>query len=289
MNTDQASPKGWRRAVLFFIILAFGILIFVVFSHIRPLLPAMVDPFGRVILIVGLLICALFARENPRLKNYWQLFFAGFVAALAMGIDYYVPSRDWLLQLLRIPLYSPAGLALDKLDSSIIIVGVILLAMLFSKTSLASIYVKKGRLGLGLLIGFIGFVLFAASSIFSAQFLFGARELYMREVVSWIPWILIFIIGNAFNEELLFRGLFLQRLDPFLGRFLSNLVIAIPFTLHHTGVSYSPDILLFFAFLLPLALAWGFIMQKTDSILGSFLFHAGTDIPVVLALFSALR
>jgi len=289
MNSDQASPKGWRRAALFFLFLGFGILIFVVFSHIRPLLPAAIDPFGRVILIVGFLLAAIFARENPRLKNDWQFFFAGFAATLAMGIDYYLPSRDWLLQWLHISIRTPAGIALDKLDSSIIIVGVILLAAAFSKNSLASLYLKKGNLKLGLIIGFIAFAVAVAGSIPVSQLFFGAGELKIAEVIPWIPWILIFIVGNAFNEELLFRGLFLQRLDPFLGRFLSNLVIAIPFALHHSGVSYTTDTLMFLAFLIPLSLAWGYLMQKTGSIWASFLFHAGTDIPIVLSIFSALR
>ncbi len=111
----------------------------------------------------------------------------------------------------------------------------------------------------------------------------------MAEVLAWSPWILIFIFGNAFNEELLFRGLFLRKYSPFIGRFLSNLVIAIPFALHHTGVSYTPDVLMFLVILLPLALAWGYITQKTDSLWGSVLFHAGTDIPIVLGIFSSLR
>jgi len=42
------------------------------------------------------------------------------------------------------------------------------------------------------------------------------------------------------------------------------------------------------AFLLPLSLAWGAITQKTDSLWGAVLFHAGMDIPVVLGIFSTL-
>jgi membrane protease YdiL (CAAX protease family) len=38
----------------------------------------------------------------------------------------------------------------------------------------------------------------------------------------------------------------------------------------------------------PLALALGTIMQKTDSIWGSILLHAGLDIPVMLGISSNL-
>ena len=73
-----------------------------------------------------------------------------------------------------------------------------------------------------------------------------------------------------------------------LGKFLSNLVIAIPFALHHSGVSYTVDTLMFLALLIPLSLAWGGLTQKTNSLWGAVLFHAGMDIPVVLSIFSNL-
>ena len=102
----------------------------------------------------------------------------------------------------------------------------------------------------------------------------------------WLPWVLVFVLANAFNEELLFRGLFFGRLQPFLGAFTTNLLVAIPFTLLHTGVNYTASIWIFIAMLFPLSLAWGWLLQKTDSLWGSILFHAAMDIPVVLSIFS---
>ena len=192
------------------------------------------------------------------------------------------------MSFLSISIKTPAGLALDKLDSSIIIVASVVVLTKVSGGSLASIYLKKGDLKQGLTFGVIAFLVAAAGSIPVAG-LWGAQDLNLIRVLPWIPWILIFVAGNAFNEELLFRGLFLQKIDPFVGRFCSNLVLAIPFVLHHTGVTYTPNALMFLAELLPLALAWGYVTQKTDSLWGSVLFHAGTDIPIVLVLFSTLH
>ncbi len=86
----------------------------------------------------------------------------------------------------------------------------------------------------------------------------------------------------------MFRGLFLRKLQPFFGRFLSNLLIALVFTVLHGTVTYSADNMIFLAVTFPLALAWGYLMQKTDSIWGSILFHAGMDIPIMLGIFSNL-
>jgi membrane protease YdiL (CAAX protease family) len=211
-----------------------------------------------------------------------------FIASLAITIDYYLPSRDWLLKLFHLSLKTPVGIAIDKLDSSIIIITSIIILTKLSGGNLASIYLKEGNLKRGLLIGITAFMISVIGSIPVSNMFFGGHDLQLTKVLAWTPCIVIFVFGNAFNEELLFRGLFLRKYNPFLGKFFSNLAIAIPFTLHHTGVTYTPDAILFLVILLPLALVWGFITQKTDSLWGSVLFHAGTDIPIVLGIFSSL-
>jgi membrane protease YdiL (CAAX protease family) len=96
------------------------------------------------------------------------------------------------------------------------------------------------------------------------------------------------VLANAFNEELLFRGLFLKKLEPLVGAFPANLCMAIPFVALHYGADYTQNIFLIMALLLPLGLALGYVMQKTNSIIASWLIHASFDIAVVLALFSKL-
>jgi membrane protease YdiL (CAAX protease family) len=211
-------------------------------------------------------------------ENAWRCFFA---------FCCLVWSSLWLHKLLKVPMQSAAGLALDKLDSSLIIVITILLFTKLSGNTFGSIFLQKGKLKRGLTIGGIAFLISALGSVFMAN-TFGAQNLTLARIVPWIPWILIFVMGNAFNEELLFRGMFLRKLEPLLGKVLSNLVLILPFVLHHTGVTYTNDALMFLAYLIPLAFAWGAITQKTDSLLGSVLFHAGTDLPVILAIFSKL-
>ena len=127
-----------------------------------------------------------------------------------------------------------------------------------------------------------------ASVIPVSQSLFGGTNVTWARILPWTPWILIFVLANAFNEELLFRGLFLGELEPHIGRFGANLAMTIPFVLMHTGVEYTADILVFTAVLLPLSLAWGYVMQKTQSVWGSFLFHAAMDIPIMVGIFSNL-
>jgi len=287
MKGNDMLLKGWvYRVGLFLLFLATGLLIFVAFSHFRPMLPPKTDPIARTGMVVVLLASALLARRSKRLEKYWQVLFAFFIASLAISLDLYLPLSRWVLRLLNRELNTPLGLAVDKLESSVTIIVAIIVLNRISGGSMASIYLKKGNIRKGLTIGLGTFVVVAAASFPLSEWLFGGRDLRLERVLPWIPWILLFVLGNAFNEELLFRGLFLRKLEPFFGRFCANLLIAIPFTLHHTGVEYTPEVLMFLAFLFPLALAWGYVMQNTDSLWGSVLFHAGMDIPLVLGIFS---
>jgi len=258
-----------------------------VFSHIRPLFSWSVDLAGRFIAIAILLLASLRLKRMERDQQHSLILYGFLTASVALFLDYYLPTSKWFLEALHIGIDSPMGIALDKLDNSVIIIVTILLLTRLNGNNLASLYLKKGDLKKGLTIGIIAFLISVLGSVYVAN-LFGAQNLTLERIYPWLPWILIFICSNALNEELLFRGLLLGKVQPIMGRFCSNLVLAIPFVLHHTGVTYTTDTLLFLAYLLPLSLAWGYITQKTDSLLGAFLFHAGTDIPVILVIFSRL-
>jgi membrane protease YdiL (CAAX protease family) len=153
---------------------------------------------------------------------------------------------------------------------------------------MGSIYLRKGNLRLGLIIGLSVFAVVAALSIPWAQWQYRVGDLSLQRVLPWIPWILLFVLANSINEELLFRGLFLQKLEPLLGAFPANLCMAIPFTMLHIGIDYSRNALLLLTLLLPLGLLLGYVMQKARSILAPWLIHASMDIAVVLSLFSQL-
>ena len=266
---------------------ATGLVVFVVFSHMRPLLPEPWDLPGRILLGGILLATALLLRRSERLHDHWRPVYAFFAAAVAMAIDLYVPSREWLLSLFGLENLSPAGIAVDKLESTVVLVSVILILTKAAGFPIGSLYLRKGKFRKSLTIGLIAFAIAGFGSFFMAQ-LFGARDLSPDRIVPWIPWILLFILGNSLNEELLFRGQFLEGMTKTLGPLGANLVLILPFVLHHTGVEYTDDALMFLVYLIPLAYFWARITQKTATVLGSVLFHAGTDVSVILVLLSQL-
>jgi membrane protease YdiL (CAAX protease family) len=245
-----------------------------------------VDIFGRLALILFLLAAALLAKRLPRLEKYWQLLFALMIMILAVSLDLF--SGKLLFTMPGFNDSTPSGFALMKLVEGILIPVVIILLTWASGEKLGAIYLQKGKLKRGLLIGIIAFVVAAATAVPCAS-LFGAVNLTFSRILSWLPWILIAALANGFMEELLFRGLFLRRLEPFTGKWIANILIAIVFISPHLTVSYTVSMSIFGFILIPLALAWGFIMQNTDSIWASALFHAGMDIPIFLGIFSQMK
>jgi membrane protease YdiL (CAAX protease family) len=286
MSNNRLSVREWgERIVLALLFVAIGSLIMIVFSPWRPLLGRVNDYLGRICLIVLLLVAVLLMRRSSHLEKYWFVLLGFLIMAVAVSLDWVF--GIYLIDYLGVKDSVPAGWALPKLNECIVIVSVIILFTKMSGSSLGSIYIQKGNLKLGLVVGLIAFSLAAAGSIPMAS-LFNARDLSFARILPWIPWLLIYVLANGAMEELLFRGLFLRKLEPFFGKILSNFMIAFVFTAIHGAVNYTVDQYLFLAILFPLALTWGYIMQKTDSVWGSMLFHAGMDIPIMLGIFSNL-
>jgi membrane protease YdiL (CAAX protease family) len=278
-----------QRGVWFALFLICGLLVFVVLNPYRPLTSGWVDVAGRIAVASAFLGAALLSRRSEWARPYWRVWYALATASIAISVDYKLSLSKWILPALHIALESPAGLAIDKLESSALSILVVLLLILASGEGLGSLYLRRGNLRLGLAVGLIALVVVIASAIPVTEGFFQGQNLSWARMLPWAPWVLVFVLANGLNEELLFRGLFFGRLEPFLGRFAVNLLMAIPFTLFHTGVGYTADVLIFFGMLFPLSLAWGWLLQKTNSLWGSALFHAAMDIPIVLGLFSNLQ
>ena len=289
MDGERLSARGWGErivaALLFTAIGGFIITCFMPWGE-GPLLGKIDDYLAKIGVSMVLLAGALLARRIERLRPYRQILFALFILTVTVSLEWILGKHVGLY--LGVSDRTPAGVALAKLNECLVVVSVVITLTLVSGERLGSIYVQKGNLKLGLLIGGIAFLVAAAGSIPMAGLLFKAEGLTLATVGPWIPWVLIFVLANGTLEELLFRGLFLRKLEPFIGKFLSNLLVALVFTVLHRGAFYTSQEAVFLAVLFPLALVWGYIMQKTDGIWGSILFHAGTDIPIVLGIFAGL-
>jgi membrane protease YdiL (CAAX protease family) len=288
MKNNHLAAKEWLgRILLALLFTATAAFISIVFSPwgAGPKLGRIDDYLAKISVSILLLAAALLVRKSKRFEKYWQLLFALFIMTMAISLDFVFGT--YMLKYLGVTDSTPTGWALDKLNKCFVVTSVIVTFSLASGNSLGSIYIQKGNLKLGLIIGLASFFIFAAGAIPMAS-LFKAYNLSLTRIIPWIPWILIFVLANGTLEEFLFRGLFLRKLQPFFGKFLSIFMVAFIFTGLHSWVSYTADNRIFIAVTFPLALALGYIMQKTDGIWGSILLHAGMDIPIMLGIFSNL-
>lgn len=282
MQGASFKPSRFFAAFLF---VAIGSLIMIAFSPWRPLLDDRADYLGRFGLVIMLAAAQFFARKSPAARPFAPVLTGLLILSTAVSFDYLF--GVYLIKILGVSDHTPAEWAVQKFNEFIVLTGTVVFLNWAFRGSLADLYIQRGRLNRGLTTGLIAFALAAAFSIPMAQ-LFNAQDLSMARVLPWTPWVLVFVLCNGALEEIMFRGLFLKKLQPFVGRFGANLLVAVVFSLIHGAVTYSADNYLFVAITFFLALAWGDLIQRNDNVWGSILFHAGMDIPIALGIFSNL-
>jgi membrane protease YdiL (CAAX protease family) len=241
-------------------------------------------PVSSLLVLHGSLVGVLFVaaqacRMRKEAREYWPVLHALFVGGLAVFLSTHFSDR--LLEGLPFAVASPAWIAAAKLAESVWRVVPILLLIGLAGDDLQSLYLRGGRIRFGVSVGMIGLLGCAALA-----FLPFAAQGGGAKLLSLSPWILVFILSNGFAEELLFRGLFLRRYERFLGQRQANVLAALVFTLLHAQVTYVADTAVFLLVLFALALAWGWLMQKSDSLWGSALFHAGADCLLIFGIYA---
>ena len=287
LENTQPRQTVLSRVLLAVFFATAGSLLIVVFSPWNPLIQNNVwDYLGRLGAMLFFGILYLMARRIASLTRYSSVVFGLLVLAVVVTLDWVFGL--FLIQHIGLRAGSPAQAALAKLNEVFIVAAFIVLFTHCSGAGLGSIYLHKGRLKQGLLIGGACFLVFMIAGIPMATSLFQGKDLSITRALPWLPWLLICVFSNSGLEELMFRGLFLRKLEPFLGKLFSNILIAVVFTLIHYAASYTTDQMMFMLILFPLAILLGYLAQKTDALWASILLHAGMDIPVFLAILSNL-
>jgi membrane protease YdiL (CAAX protease family) len=231
--------------------------------------------------ILGLLTAALALRKNTRLRPYWRLAFAYFVASCAVLLSDY--TGDWALILSGQALNTAQGFTALKLGEDAAVIGTIIALALLTRDDLQKLFLSKGRLGLGLAVGIVSFLVFTVLGVSSTS----AKGIRPDRVRELLPAFLLIALADGFMEELLFRGLFLRRLGRFVGDDWANIVTATVFTFAHLGVLFAKPLSTFLMIVFVLGLLWGWIMQRTGSVLAPALFHAGVDMLIMADAFAA--
>jgi membrane protease YdiL (CAAX protease family) len=178
-------------------------------------------------------------------------------------------------------------MVLAQLVSTACLIIPILLLTKASGSDLRSIFIDKTRKWWPLVVGVAGFVvyyLFTSSG--RAQRFFPNNGITHSRFLALTPAIIVLVLCNGLREELWFRGLFLKKYGKFLSPFSANILSAFIFASFHVQVQYTPALVPFLIFALILGLLFGYLMQKSGSLLPSTILHAGSDIPIFLVYLS---
>ena len=247
--------------------------------------------YGLVVAAVYLAITA-FIRRSSSLARFWELSFVFFILAVVQVLNNSIPDafRTYVLHEHTVtgnPESSTIfGTVAVQLVQTVIAIVPIFVFIRIAGLDLGSVYARLGRLGRAYAIGIVAFIaLYVLIGAHPGQrFIPIHGDITLSRYLQLTPALLVLVISNGFQEEFLFRGLFLQRYGIFLGAYLANIVQALVFSFAHLGVTYTPSAVVFtLVAVFPLGLIAGYLMRSSNGVVAPALFHAGLDIPIYLA------
>jgi len=232
------------------------------------------------IILLGLTL--LFYR-SVRLRKYWEVTFALFCGTFGLFLAW--APGSWPERYLGVSTSTAQGIAVLKFFELLPVALPIILLTWCVQGSLAPIYLQKGNLKIGLGLGWGLSIL-----IFGAYLVLSWSKIELEKAIQALVWMVIFSILDAFFEELLIRGLLLRRFSALLGNIWSLILSALVYGLFFLGVQSVTGPIPYGALIimLPLGLLYSFIMQKSDSILGSLSLHATIDLVYLIGIFASV-
>lgn len=285
------SERGWwlelaRKGGLFTLFLLCAIVVFILGDNHQTTFPTNQNLYYEGATTAFFLAAALVLRRMPRFNNYWQIAYAFFTAAAVLLVTTLtVDVRDALFRGIGIARNTNPEAGAAKVFEAFMTIGTILLLTRLAGMRLELVYVKRGNLKMGLLIGLGTMLNFMTSSL-----MFNAGQYpSIEKFGSVILWGLVFSLFNGFLEELWLRALFLRKLVPVLGLGTSLVLTSLWFGLFHvSGLMYmQPEAIPFYMVnTFTFAAAWGYLMHKTDSWIGPGLMHAASDFFLFIEILS---
>jgi len=283
-KASTVPARGAQRFGLFVVFLICSLAIFVFGCNYFDIFSTNCNLGYQIFLSTAFLSVAVWLKRDERLKQYWQIAYAFFIAVFAVTVTSLI--GGWNLTILswfNVTTYGTSQFqAVNKIYEMLMVVVPIIILTKLLGADLGSIYLKRGNLKWSVSIGALVFFNFAASVFL----FFATRYTSGDKLVAAVVWGIVFSLANGLMEELWLRGIFLKRFEPVLGIGGSILVTSIVFALMHGFTSYLVPIALPFYVVntLTLGLACGYLIMKTDSIWGATLIHAAADFFLFVAM-----
>lgn len=271
------------KLVRFIIVVALGLVVFGITMTFADRIPSHAHLFVRAGLLAVLAGLWFAARGDGGFGRLRPVFFAYFAVVAGLTVAWF--AQDPIMQWLHLG-FTPFSNAIAKAVQAALVAVTLIALTLACGQGLGSLQLRKGRLLFGLGWGLLGFAVFIALTFVpGGPFLKAAG---LGGLAAIIPSVALFVVSNAFMEELLFRGIILERAEALTEKWLALIATTLVFALAHLQVNYAANLWGFVAFVALLGALWGLLMQRSKSIWGSVLFHAGADVAVILPMYQAM-
>jgi membrane protease YdiL (CAAX protease family) len=283
VNASVACKSRAWRVGLFGLFLVCGLAVFVLGVDYHTRFWTNSSGAFKVGLSALFLVAMLALRRSERGRAYWPVALAFFAASLTNVSTWYLagPLQRWLLHLAGTTTETAQGLMWGKLVDVVLRLAPILALVWLAGDGLGSLYLRKGNLKWSLTLGLLALAnLLATATAVAAS---TGRDLAV--VVASLPWWFAWAGSNAFMEEIWFRGLFLERVQPHIGAAGAIWLTSLVFASSHLFATYiePSGMLVFGVITFTLGCAWALLMQKTRTLWGSVLFHMAADLYWIIA------
>jgi membrane protease YdiL (CAAX protease family) len=284
-GTSNAVTSIGSKVLLFVIILACSMLVFLLAPKYAPLFPTNGSPIFAGSVSAAFLLAAILFKRSARLAKFWPLAFAFFVASgYNLIADLYGGYESVFLGWFGVSQGTNPGMGMGKVYETLLAVIPFIALTLLSGANLKSIYLTRGNINYKWGFG-IG-ALFVINYLTSALMFYGTGYA-LPKLGSAILWGVVFAFSNSILEELWVRGLFIKKLLPLVGVVGTIILTSTWFgAMHLLGVVYMPSfaIPIYVVNTFTMGIACGILMVKTDSIWGAYLVHAAADLFLFIAM-----
>ncbi|MHA2323515.1 MAG: CPBP family intramembrane glutamic endopeptidase [Candidatus Thorarchaeota archaeon] len=239
---------------------------------------------GRIgsVLILFVSTFILYKTEG-KWHRHWKLSSSFLIVSIGFLLTWFF--GNWHLLIPGLSVSTVEGVAIAKVAEVVPLIMSMMVGIWLIEKDFTSIYLRGGNLKksfkLGILVSPAALLVVIPLGILNVTTSLGV-------ILSWMPWLCLFSISNAFYEELMIRGLFLRKFSSLFGKNGSLILTSLLFGMIHIAIIGLSDVVtfsLYFSLSFLLGLLWGYVIQKSDSIWGAVLAHTIADILLVIATF----
>jgi membrane protease YdiL (CAAX protease family) len=275
--------KSIKNGLLFILFTSASFLTFNIGGY-NNFIPSALRLIVRMIIASILFVSTIILYKTEKSWNeYWKISYALLISSVGLVLAGFF--GNWHTLIPGLSLSTVEGVSIAKVAEVLPIVATILIGTWLVERDFTPVFLRGGDLKKTLKIG-----LTVSPVALIPFFALGGLGLSvgLDVIFTWLPWMCVFGFSNAFMEELMIRGLFLKKYNAIFGKNASLLLTSVIFALFHQAILEYTDPVTFTAFLLVtffLGIAWGYVMQKSDSIWGAVLAHAIADILFIITVF----